>query len=144
MFGKKKIALSGGFDPMHSGHVRMIKAAAEHGDVVIILNSDEWLLRKKGYVFMTWKERAEILSSIKGVESVVPVDDADGTVCKSLEELQPDYFGNGGDRTEDNTPEKQVCERLNIQMVWNLGGGKIQSSSELVRHVKNEPNRSRH
>src|SRR5690242_6837351 len=99
MFGKKKIALSGGFDPLHSGHIRMIKAAAEHGDVVIILNSDEWLLRKKGYVFMTWKERAEILSSIKGVESVVPVDDADGTVCKSLEELQPDYFGNGGDRT---------------------------------------------
>ena len=144
MFGKKKVALSGGFDPLHSGHIRMIKAAAEQGDVVIILNSDEWLIRKKGYVFMTWKERAEILSSIRGVESVVPVDDADGTVCKSLEELQPDYFGNGGDRTEDNTPEKEVCERLNIQMIWNLGGGKIQSSSDLVRHVKNEPNRPRH
>ena len=144
MFGPKRIALSGGFDPIHSGHIRMIQEASQFGDVIIILNSDEWLMRKKGYIFMTWRERAEILSSIKGVKRVIPVDDLDNTVCKALEELQPDYFGNGGDRTDKNTPEKEVCERLEIEMIWNLGGGKIQSSSDLVRHVKNEPNRPRH
>lgn len=133
MFGRKKIALSGGFDPIHSGHVRMIKAAAELGDVIIILNSDDWLMRKKGYTFMTWAERAEILSEIKGVVRVIPVDDYDGTVCKALEELRPDCFGNGGDRTDKNTPEKELCQKLDIEMVWNLGGGKIQSSSELVK-----------
>lgn len=144
MFRRKTIALSGGFDPIHSGHVRMIKAAAEKGDVIIILNSDDWLMRKKGYIFMTWAERAEILSEIKGVVRIIPVDDSDGTVCKALEELRPDYFGNGGDRTSNNTPEKEVCKEHDIQMVWNLGGGKIQSSSELVRHVQNEPLKSRY
>ena len=60
----KKIALSGGFDPVHVGHVRMIQAAAEIGDVIVIANSDSWLQRKKGYIFMPWSERAEILSAI--------------------------------------------------------------------------------
>jgi len=130
------VAVSGGFDPVHVGHVRMILEAAEVGDVIVIANSDEWLMRKKGYVFMPWKERAEILASIKGVLKVVPVDDSDGTVCEALRREKPTFFANGGDRKTDNTPEMDVCSELGIGLLWEVGGGKIQSSSELVKNVK--------
>ena len=74
------IAVSGGFDPVHIGHVRMIRDAARYGDVMVIINSDDWLTRKKGYVFMPWEERAEIMGNIKGVRLVTQVDDSDGTL----------------------------------------------------------------
>jgi len=129
---KKTVMVSGGFDPIHVGHVRMIIEAALHGDVIVVANSDEWLFRKKGYTFMGFQERKEILMSIKGVVEVVSVNDADGTVCSALVQYKPDFFANGGDRTDQNTPEKILCEELGIQMLWNIGGQKIQSSSELV------------
>lgn len=133
------VALSGGFDPIHKGHVRMILAAAEYGDVIVILNSDEWLHRKKGYVFMEWEERAEVVMAIKGVVDVVLAKDDDDTVCKSLEDIHPTYFANGGDRKDDNVPEVELCHDLGIELLWNVGGGKIQSSSELVQRAeKNE------
>ena len=125
--------VSGGFDPIHVGHVRMIRAAASLGNVVVAVNSDNWLMRKKGYIFMPWDERAEIIQSIAGVQDVIAVDDADGTVCNALKLIKPDIFGNGGDRTDKNTPEKQLCTELGIEMAWSLGGQKIQSSSDLVR-----------
>jgi D-beta-D-heptose 7-phosphate kinase/D-beta-D-heptose 1-phosphate adenosyltransferase len=133
---KKTIAVSGGCDPCHSGHVRMILEAANYGDVIVILNSDDWLLRKKGYKFMSWEERAEILMAFKGVTAVVPVDDSDGTVCEALRRIRPDYFANGGDRKPGNTPEGDVCAELGIEMVWNVGGGKTQSSSWLIDAVR--------
>jgi cytidyltransferase-like protein len=133
---RKIIAVSGGCDPMHSGHVKMILEAATYGDVVVILNSDDWLVRKKGYKFMGWEERAEILMGIKGVVDVVPVDDSDGTVCEALRRIRPDYFANGGDRKPGNTPEGDVCAELGIEMVWNVGGGKTQSSSWLIDAVR--------
>jgi D-beta-D-heptose 7-phosphate kinase/D-beta-D-heptose 1-phosphate adenosyltransferase len=126
------IALSGGFDPIHIGHVRMIQGAADFGDVVVILNTDEWLMQKKGYVFMPWEERAEIIKSIKGVTDVVKCIDLDNTVCETLRKIKPTYFGNGGDRKEGNVPEEAVCKREGIVMLWGIGGGKIQSSSWLV------------
>lgn len=126
------IMLSGGFDPIHIGHIRMILAAAKLGDVILVANSDDWLMRKKGYIFMPWEERAEILAAIRGVVDVVSADDRDGTVCEALQRLKPDIFGNGGDRTSKNTPEMDVCKKLDIKMAWALGGKKIQSSSELV------------
>jgi len=133
----KTIAVSGGFDPMHVGHVRMIRESAEHGDVVVILNTDEWLKDKKGYVFMPWEERAEIISAIEGVTRVIDTSaDTDGSVCNTLRnldaEISLDYFANGGDRYLSNTPEMDVCKELDIEMLWNVGGGKIQSSSTLV------------
>jgi cytidyltransferase-like protein len=136
MSDRPTVAVSGGFDPVHVGHVRMILEAAEVGDVIVIANSDEWLMRKKGYVFMPWKERAEILASIRGVLKVVPVDDSDGTVCEALRREKPTFFANGGDRKTDNTPEMDVCSELGIGLLWEVGGGKIQSSSELVKNVK--------
>lgn len=126
------VAVSGGFDPPHSGHIRMIQEASQFGEVIVILNSDDWLMRKKGYVFMTWAERAEILSNIKGVCKVVAVDDTDGTVCEALRREKPTYFANGGDRTDKNTPEMKICSDHGITMIWGIGGGKIQSSSDLV------------
>jgi D-beta-D-heptose 7-phosphate kinase/D-beta-D-heptose 1-phosphate adenosyltransferase len=133
---RKTIAVSGGFDPIHVGHVRMILDAATHGDVIIILNTDAWLMRKKGYTFMNWEERAEILRSIRGVVNVVAAKDDDDTVCKTLRNLKFDIdldtFANGGDRVTSNTPEMDTCKDLGISLLWNCGGGKVQSSSTLV------------
>ena len=127
------IVVSGGFDPIHVGHVRMIRAASAYAPVAVVVNSDDWLMRKKGYVFMPFEERKEIIESIAGVQKVVAVDDQDNTVCEALRRLGPAMFGNGGDSTPGNTPEQDVCRELGIQLVWNLGrGGKVQSSSELV------------
>ena len=136
MSDRKTVAVSGGFDPVHIGHVRMILEAAEMGDVIVVANSDEWLMRKKGFVFMPWEERAEILSSIRGVLKVVRVDDSDGTVCEALRREKPDFFANGGDRKTNNTPEMEVCNELGIDLLWEVGGGKIQSSSDLVKNVR--------
>ena len=132
----KTICVSGGFDPLHVGHVRLIESASEHGDVFVILNSDEWLMRKKGYMFMTFDERKEIIQSMRSVHDVVEVNDNDGTVCEALKRIRPHFFGNGGDRLSDNVPEVGLCKELGIKMVFNLGGEKIQSSSDLVRSYK--------
>lgn len=134
-YQNKIIAVSGGFDPIHIGHVRMILDAAKLGNVLVIANSDEWLIRKKGYAFMPFEERAEILASIKGVVKVVKASDDDGTVCQSLYDNKIDIFANGGDRKNDNVPEVAICNKLGIEMIWNIGGGKIQSSSTLVECI---------
>lgn len=126
-----KVMVSGGFDPLHDGHVEYIQRASEHGEVIAVLNSDEWLARKKGAAFMPWNVRAKVVGAIKGVVSVYPVDDRDGTVCDAIRRLQPDYFANGGDRKADNVPEVQLCETLGIKLLFNLGE-KINSSSEIV------------
>ena len=128
--------VSGGFDPIHIGHVRMILDAAKHGDVVVVANSDDWLMRKKGYIFMSWEERAEILRSIRGVTEVEHVDDSDNSVYEAISRCKPDAFANGGDRKGNNTPEVALCNELDIELIWNVGGGKIQSSSDLVAASK--------
>jgi D-beta-D-heptose 7-phosphate kinase/D-beta-D-heptose 1-phosphate adenosyltransferase len=116
----------------------MIQEAAKVGKVVVILNSDDWLLRKKGFRFMPWDERAEIIMSISGVSDVVNVDDSDGTVCEALMRVRPDFFANGGDRGQTNTPEISLCRELGIKMLWGVGGGKVQSSSDLVSAIKSK------
>ena len=129
----KKIMISGGFDPIHIGHIKMIKAASRWGMVTVVINSDAWLKRKKGYVFMPYDERAAIVSNIIGVTMVSSVDDRDGTVCEAIRRLKPDAFANGGGRKENNTPEVELCEFLDIQLLWGVGGkDKPQSSSWLI------------
>jgi len=134
---KKIVAISGGFDPIHIGHIRMIQDAKKLGNLIVFLNTDEWLKRKKGYIFMSWEERAEILLSIKGVKEVYNAMDDDETVCKALDFYKPDIFANGGDRKVGNVPEYKVCESLGIEMVFGAGGNdKPQSSSWLINNMK--------
>jgi|SRR6185312_4025360 len=138
---KKVVAVSGGFDPVHIGHVRMFQEAKKLGDeLVVIVNNDNWLELKKGFAFMPEKERKEIIEVFSPVDRVMLTFHEPGTedmsVCKELEKLRPDIFANGGDRKEDNIPEYQVCEQLGIQMVFNVGeGGKVQSSSWLIEEA---------
>lgn len=125
----KSIVISGGFDPIHPGHIAMIESAREYGEVHIVLNSDDWLVRKKGFFFQPWTDRKKILEAY--TPHIHTVDDSDGTVCEALRRIRPDYFGNGGDRTNKNTPELDVCVELGIQPVFELGGGKFNSSSAI-------------
>lgn len=139
---KKVVAVSGGFDPIHVGHVRMFKRAKELGDeLVVILNNDNWLKKKKGYVFMPEHERKELIEAIDVVDRVVVTkhgaDPADMSVCTELVELKPDIFANGGDRTHQNIPEVPVCDSIGCTMIFNIGdGGKVQSSSWLLTNFK--------
>ena len=146
---KNVIIVSGGFDPVHKGHIRMFREAANLGHQVIIgLNSDEWLSRKKGKPFMKWEERAEILESCKFINQVISFDDSDDTASDSIKKVfdmysadSSDYniyFANGGDRGKGNVPELDTCKDLNVVMLWGIGGGKIQSSSDLIKNSKSD------
>ena len=132
------IMLSGGFDPLHIGHVQMVQDAARYGDVIVVVNTDEWLMRKKGYIFMPSNERIHIMQALKGVVSVFSMNafkgsDNDGTVIEAIRAIKPTYFANGGDRTKKNVPEQPICESLGVKMLWAIGGDtKPQSSSWLV------------
>jgi len=133
----KIVAVSGGYDPIHVGHIREFKAAKKLGDkLYAILNSDQFLKNKKGFVFMPFKERKEILENIKHIDKVIPCIDKDQSVCKTLEKLKPDIFAKGGDRTLGNIPEAGVCRKYGIKMVFGVGGKKVQSSSALTKKLK--------
>ena len=138
------VAISGGFDPIHVGHVEMMKEAKALGDrLVVILNNDNWLINKKGFAFMNQQERKAIIEAIKYVDEVIitnhPEHPTDVSVCAELASLKPDIFANGGDRKPDGdpVPEVELCGKLGIKMVYNIGhSGKIQSSSDLVKRVR--------
>ncbi|OGY96268.1 MAG: hypothetical protein A2122_00675 [Candidatus Liptonbacteria bacterium GWB1_49_6] len=138
--GKKKVivAVSGGFDPFHVGHARLFQRAKALGDeLVVILNNDNWLRKKKGQAFMPEQERKEIIEALAAVDKVVLTghlkDPSDMSVCAELKKIRPDIFANGGDRKLHNIPEVAVCEEIGCRMIFNIGhGGKVQSSSWLL------------
>ena len=142
----KVMLVSGGFDPVHKGHLRMFREASWLGHQVIIgLNSDDWLTRKKGKPFMNFGERKEILEAFRYINQVIPFDDDDGTACDLIEKVNDMYdtdhkiyFANGGDRGKENVPEVEVCKDLGVVMLWGVGGGKIQSSSWLINNSEEE------
>lgn len=131
------VAVSGGFDPVHRGHIELFRYAKSLGEVYLILNNDDFLTQKKGKPFMPLQERYAVLSSIRYIDHVVIAIDTDMTVCKTLEIIKPDIFLNGGDRNEEKAiPEAEVCKRCNIKMVFS-GQPKIQSSSWLLKQYEN-------
>jgi len=133
----KIVATSGGFDPLHIGHLELLNEAKKLGDkLVIIVNGDQWLIRKKGKFLMGLADRMEIIRNLKMVDYVIGWDDGTENVCGALEVLRPDIFAKGGDRTLENIPERKTCEKLGIKMVFGIGK-KIRSSSELLNNYHN-------
>jgi len=140
---KKIIVVSGGFDPVHSGHIRLIKEARLLGDMLIVgINSDEWLARKKGRAFMPWQERLCVLNNLSSVDEVYTFDDEDGTACHLLQQVRAHYpdakivFANGGDRTHLNIPEMDIKDD-NLTFAFGVGGvDKANSSSWILEEWK--------
>lgn len=132
------VVVSGGFDPLHVGHVRLFKHAKELGDkLVVILNNDNWLREKKVHIFMSENERAEIIEALEMVDEVILTDHkknpGDMSTNSTLLKVKPDIFANGGDRKIDNIPEVEVCREIDCEVVFNVGrDGKSQSSSWLL------------
>ncbi len=131
--------VSGGFDPIHEGHIQMIKHSAENSDgVIVLLNSDEWLCRKKGKNFQTITTRKVILENIKGVIDVLEFDDKDNSACDGIRKSREKYphehlvFANGGDRGKDNIPEGPVCEECNVDLAFGIGGAYKANSSSWI------------
>jgi cytidyltransferase-like protein len=136
------VVTSGGFDPMHVGHLRCILESANLAQrsglpLIVIVNGDGFLHRKKGYAFMPHEERMEIIAGIRGVDHVVGWDDGSQFVTEALRILRPAFFTKGGDRdTAANVPEFELCNAIRCTVLFGVGGGKIQSSSDLVRAIK--------
>lgn len=140
------VATSGGFDPLHVGHLRCLQAARKLGDkLIVIVNGDGFLMRKKGYHVMPLGERLELIAAIEGVDAVMSWDDGTPTVCGALEILRPHVFAKGGDRdSAKNVPEAELCKHLGIEVVYGVGGSsKANSSSLLIRkaadHLSGRP-----
>ena len=135
----KIILCTGGFDPIHSGHIAYLKAAADLGDMLIVgLNSDEWLERKKGAAFMPWNERLSVVNNLQMVDETFTFQDDDDSARLFIQQVRAHYpnahliFANGGDRTAENIPEMDTQDN-NISFEFGIGGTeKINSSSRLV------------
>jgi cytidyltransferase-like protein len=132
------VAVSGAFDPIHAGYIRYIRAAAKLGDkLVVILNSDEFLMKKKGFVFYPFEERKEILQSIKWVDEVVAAVDHDQTVRQTLEVIKPDIFAKGPKASVmDHIPEAETCRKIGCKLVTNVGGAVVWTDAELTSKAK--------
>ncbi|MDR0556137.1 MAG: hypothetical protein LBG20_04015 [Holosporaceae bacterium] len=139
----KYYIVSGGFDPIHEGHIENIKESwAKSDGVIALVNSDAWLCRKKGHNFMNFNSRSVIVGNIKGVIDVMAFDDSDGTACDGLRRARFKYpndilvFAKGGDRNASNIPEVAICEELGIEIRYNVGfaisGNPKPNSSSLI------------
>jgi cytidyltransferase-like protein len=140
---KTIVLITGGFDPLHSGHIAYFKAAKKLGNILVVgVNSDAWLTRKKGMPFMPYSERAEIVRNIVGVDFVINFNDNDGSAKNAIQMVRQNYptdqiiFANGGDRTNDNIPEMDIVDN-NLQFVFGVGGcNKANSSSWILEEWK--------
>ena len=144
---RELVLISGGFDPVHSGHVNLIKEASKYGDVIVLLKSDAWLKNKKGKEFLPFDEREIIMKSIKNVIDVLSFDDSDKTCLEGIKKAISKYpnhkikFANGGDRNNETTPEKKFCDENNIETLWGIGGSnKSNSSSWILERWRRENN----
>ena len=139
---KKIVLVTGGFDPLHSGHIEYFKEARKLGDELHVgLNSDEWLTRKKGRPFMSFQERATIIENLNMVDCVISFDDVDDTACGAIYKTLATHgpikilFANGGDRQQDNTPEYKTYHDI-VEFAYDVGGNKKNSSSWILEEWK--------
>ena len=140
---KTIVLVTGGFDPLHSGHIAYFRAAKQLGDTLVVgVNSDAWLVRTKGRAFMPWDERMAIVKNIKDVDFVLEFNDDDGSAKSAIKlarQTWPDHkivFANGGDRTDANIPEMEF-EDTNIEFAFGVGGfNKANSSSWILEEWK--------
>tara|TARA_Y100000593_G_scaffold29310_1_gene58366 strand:- start:561 stop:1337 length:777 start_codon:yes stop_codon:yes gene_type:complete len=139
-----KVLVTGGFDPIHSGHIALFKHARAYGTHLVVgLNSDEWLIRKKGRYFMDYDERKEILLSLSCVDEVISFNDDDDSSNDAIEQLiqsSPIIFCNGGDREKDNVPEhdKYWCD-ARVVFKWGIGGNDKKNSSSILLNEYSNP-----
>jgi len=143
----KIVLVTGGFDPIHSGHIAYFKAARTLGDMLIVgLNSDEWLTRKKGRPFMPWNERLCVINNLAMVDEVYTFDDEDGSAKHFIEQVRAHYpdakliFANGGDRTAENIPEMVFDD---VEFVFGVGGENKANSSSWILEEWKTPKTSR-
>lgn len=132
-----RVAVAGGFDPLHCGHLRHLEKAKKLGDkLVALVSNDEDMRRKKGFCFMPIEERVEILRALSCVDEVIATIDDDGTQTKTLEMVKPNIFAKGGDRSSSNMPQGEIdtCKRIGCKIVYGVGE-QINSSSWMVRKV---------
>jgi cytidyltransferase-like protein len=137
---KRIVLITGGFDPLHSGHIAYFNSAKGLGDSLIVgVNSDEWLRRKKGQEFMPWEERATIISALHNVDRVINFDDSDNSAKDAIRKVRAIYpnaqiiFANGGDRTKTNIPEMDILEEmLHVEFVFGVGGEDKKNSSSWI------------
>ncbi len=144
------VVISGAFDPIHIGHIRLIKEAKKLGDkLVVILNNDNWLLNKKTHIFMHQNERKEIIEAIREVDEVVLSNHShnskDMSVSRELLKVKPDIFVKGGGRkSEKDVPEAEACKKIGCKVVFNVGpGGNFQYSSWLLANYIRSLNRTK-
>jgi glycerol-3-phosphate cytidylyltransferase/D-beta-D-heptose 7-phosphate kinase/D-beta-D-heptose 1-phosphate adenosyltransferase len=133
---RKKIvvAVSGYFTVLHKGHIVHFEEAKKLGNyLVVILNNERQQIAKKGKLIHRIEDIKYILERLGMVDEVFISIDEDGSVCKSLEAVMPDIYAKGGDRTAENIPEVEACKRLGIKVIYNVGGGKYDSSSRLIK-----------
>ena len=148
---KRIVLITGGFDPLHSGHIAYINAARELGDSLIVgVNSDEWLRRKKGQEFMPWEERATIIAALHNVDRVINFDDSDNSAKDAIRKVRAIHptaqiiFANGGDRTKENIPEMDLLEEmLHLEFVFGVGGENKKNSSSWILQEWKAPKTSR-
>jgi cytidyltransferase-like protein len=143
----KIVIVTGGFDPIHSGHIALLKEAKNLGHALAVgLNSDEWLRRKKGHEFMPWSERSAIIENLKMVDVVFSFDDSDGSAIDAIKRVKEVYpedeliFANGGDRTKDNIPE-MIFE--DVEFVFGIGGEDKKNSSSWILDEWKSPKTAR-
>jgi len=135
---KDIILVSGGFDPIHSGHIAMIEEAGKYGDVVVLLNSDKWLKNKKGKFFLPFSERSIIMQALKNVIEVISFNDEDKTCIDGIKKAIKKYpnqkikFANGGDRNDKSTPETKFCLENKVLTIWGIGGNYKKNSSSWI------------
>tara|TARA_A100001391_G_scaffold90163_1_gene59553 strand:+ start:79 stop:537 length:459 start_codon:yes stop_codon:yes gene_type:complete len=145
---EKTILVSGAFNPLHFGHLLLLKEASKYGKVIVALNSDEWVLKNKGYLLFDFETRKSLLEECQHVHKVIAFDDSEGDVTFALFEIRPTYFGNGGSATSASLPkeELQVCGYLGIEPIFNLGdtvkdidnGMLVAAQKSIINHANKE------